>query len=120
MRRVLLAVLFGSCLCGASAFGQTPTPVPDPATKQLAWDHDGKNLSHFTLTVDGTALALPAPTQAAGPGGLLTFSIPFPALTPGTHTIIVSACLNTLCTPSDPFPVDVQVRPAKAVNLRIR
>jgi hypothetical protein len=87
MRRVLLIV--GVVIFFASAaFAQT-APV-------LAWTHDGANLDHFTVTIDGQA----------------PVSVGLPALTPTAHTFVVTAC-NALgaCASSAPFSVAVPNAP---------
>jgi hypothetical protein len=99
MRRVLLIV--GVVIFFASAaFAQT-APV-------LAWTHDGANLDHFTVTIDGQApvsVGLPTPTN-----GLYSWTLP--ALTPTAHTFVVTAC-NALgaCASSAPFSVAVPNAP---------
>lgn len=111
---VALGVL-GVSLWPISLEAQTPVPSPIPANTKLCWDHDGVNLDRFELTVDGgTATNVGKPT----PAGVM-YCTPFPALTPGTHVLVVSACNIAGCAASAPFPVSVVVQPAAPNSLRI-
>lgn len=119
MRRLLLAC-YVVVLAATWAQAQTPVPSPTPPTTQLCWNHDGQRISpgeqgRFTLAIDGgTAadLGLPAPTGT-------TYCIQFPALTPGAHTLVLSACNIAACAAAPPFPVSVVVSPTAPTNLRV-
>ncbi len=88
-----LALLLIGLLIGfapSSAFAQADVPSPVPPTTRLGWDHDGLNLEGFRLydLPEGGALvvvvdAIPAAAR----------SLPFPALTPGLHTLTLRAFL---------------------------
>jgi hypothetical protein len=98
-----------------SAAAQTPVPSPTPSTTRLAWTHDGVNTDRYELSVDGAITDLGPLTPYSG----TEYRIPFPALTPGSHTLIVRACNVAGCAASEPFPVQVVVQPAAPAALRI-
>jgi hypothetical protein len=100
------------------AGAQTPVPSPTPATTKLAFDHDGVNTDGYRLKIDAAAAVAITPTCAVV-GSVRSCDIPFPALTPGAHTLIVIAWNIAGEAQSDPFAVNVIVVPAKATNIRI-
>jgi len=102
-------------LLASAAAAQTQVPSPTPPSTKLAWDHDGVNTDGYKLVVDGAATDLGKPAPVTGQ----TYEVPFPALTPGTHTLIVQACNLAGCASSAPFPVQVVVVPAAPGALRI-
>lgn len=97
------------------ATAQTQVPSPTPATTKLAFDHDGINTDTYKLVVDGVATDLGKLTPVSGQ----TYETPFPALTPGPHSIVVQACNIAGCSASTPFPVSVVVVPTPPGALRI-
>lgn len=101
------------------ARAQTPVPSPTPATTKLAFDHDGVNVSGYKLQVDAGE-KLPVVATCTGEGSVRTCEIPFPALTPGPHTLVVIAWNLAGEAASDPFAVTVVVVPTKPVNIRIK
>ena len=112
---VMIASVLLTAVLAGEVMGQTQVPSPTPATTRLCWDHDGANLDRFTLAVDaGTPsdVGKPAPTGQ-------TYCVPFPALTPGNHTLVVAACNIAGCSASAPFPVSVVVVPTPPGTLRI-
>ena len=114
MRQIVTCILAWVVVAGVG-WAQTPVPSPTPATTKLCWDHDGVNLDRFDLTIDaGVAASVGKPV----PVGTL-YCVAFPALTPGTHTLVVSACNVAGCAASAPFPVSVVVQPTPPANLRI-
>lgn len=113
---VLMAV--GSLLLAQIAGAQTPVPSPTPSATRLAWDHDGVNTDGYRLKVDAAA-AVDVVATCAVVAGVRTCDTPFPALTPGAHTLLVIAWNIAGETASDPFLVNVIVVPGKAGNLRI-
>lgn len=117
MRRVVCALLFLWLVATGAASAQTPVPIPSPvpATYKLSWDHDGVNVASWKLTIDGTDQAI-TPT---GPTNGDDWEVAFPALTPGNHTLTVSACNISGCGTSDPLSVRVVVVPARPTGLRI-
>ena len=114
MRQLVSGIL--ACLCVATvASAQTPVPSPTPPTTKLCWDHDGVSLDRFDLAVDGgagTSVGKPVPVGTM-------YCVPFPALTPGTHTLVVSACNIAGCAAAAPFPVSVVVVPTAPSAVRI-
>lgn len=83
----LLLMFSAAATAGAQT---TPVPSPTPPTTKLAFDHDGINVDGYHLYTDAAAvgvviqavaIATPAPH----------FESPFPALTPGVHTLQVKA-----------------------------
>ena len=111
-----LTVLAACILTASSAWAQTPVPSPTPANTKLGWTHDGINTDRYLLIVDsGTPADLGRLTPVTGQ----EYEIPFPALTPGQHTLLVCAenIAGRAC--SAPFPVSVIVQPAPPGSLRI-
>jgi len=119
MRKPLgvLALLALACLVATSANAQTPVPSPTPASTRLQFDHDGVNTDGYRLQIDGGEKLLVTANCVAGT--VRTCDIPFPALTPGAHTLVVIAWNIAGEAASDPFLVSVVVVPAKATNIRI-
>lgn len=66
--------------------------LPIPPTTKLGWTHTGVNVAGFRLVVDGVQTDLGnvprVPITTANP---TLYSVPFPALTPGNHIIVVLA-----------------------------
>lgn len=115
MKIKLLVVALALCVLPVAA--QTPVPSPTPPTTTLWWDHDGVNTSGYALTVDGVRAVVDATCSVRE--GVRQCIIPFPALTPGNHVLIVSAFNDAGEALSDPFPVIVFVQPAKPTNIKI-
>lgn len=112
------STIFGALalvLLAATASAQTQVPSPTPPTTRLAWDHDGVATDRYLLTVDGTATDLGKPAPVSGQ----TYEVAFPALTPGTHTLMVCAENIAGRSCSAPFPVSVVVVPTAPGSLRI-
>jgi hypothetical protein len=106
VRRLMMVAV--ALLIAGTAAAQTQAPSP-PGNTRLAWDHDGLNVTSWELVIDGGA---PAVVQATPfPNGSNSWSTPFPALTPGPHTLIMRACNIGGCAASDPFAVNVVVVP---------
>ena len=64
-------------------------PLPTPATTRLAFTHDGLNTDGYKLQVDNDPRTVVTVSPLEGvPGDLVT---PFPALTPGSHTLTIFA-----------------------------
>lgn len=121
MRRVSLAVLIVSValltatIGAAEVVAQTQVPSPTPATTRVMWDHDGINTDRYLLIVDGgtpTDLGKPTPTGQ-------TYSTAFPALTPGTHSLVICAenIAGRAC--AAPLSVAVVVVPTTPTQVRI-
>lgn len=116
MRRLAFWTLAAFLACGAAS-AQTPVPSPTPPTTYIAFEHDGVNTDGYRLRVDDvTTLVTPTCTGVAAER---LCTIPFPALTPGNHTLWVIAFNAAGEASSDPFPVTVFVQPAKPANIRI-
>ncbi|HMN09320.1 MAG TPA: hypothetical protein PKC83_11090 [Gemmatimonadaceae bacterium] len=121
MRRVSLAglivlvALLTATIGAAEVVAQTQVPSPTPASTRIAWDHDGLNTDRYELVVDGKVTDLGKLTPANG----TTYEVPFPALTPGPHTLVLQACNVAGCAASPPFPVSVIVQPSAPSPLRI-
>lgn len=111
---LVLVALLTAQLGTASAQAQVPSPIP--ATTRLAFDHDGLNTDRYELVVNAQA---PVDLGRLAPVTGQTYEIPFPALTPGQHTLLVRACNISGCAASPPFPVSVIVQPSAPSPLRI-
>ena len=120
MKRLLaigiLAVLVSAFVVPARVLAQEPVPSPTPTNWFLAWDHNGINVDGFKLFIDGGNvfdLGLPTPE----PDG--KYLSPFPALTPGPHTLEVSAFNVAGESGKATLVVNVVVVPADPTNLII-
>lgn len=77
-------------------YAQTPTPTPAldvKLTYNLVWEHDGLNVTTFSLWIDDATLTLP-PTTSYGMVNKRadgTFAAPLPTLTVGKHTLYMYA-----------------------------
>ena len=89
----------------------------------LFFDHDGVNVASWGLQVDAGEWVSIAPTKGGQVGtttpAVYTYSVPFPAATPGAHTLKLRACNIAGCSDSDPFAFQMILLPAKPVNIRI-
>jgi hypothetical protein len=118
MKRLLFAVAL-AFLVAPSVSAQTPVPSPTPATTRLAFDHDGVNTDGYRLKVDEAVAVAITPTCAVV-ASVRTCEIPFPALTPGAHSLVLIAWNIAGEAASAPFAVTVVVIPAVPANIRIR
>jgi hypothetical protein len=119
MKRLVFIVCL---LCGAAAASaelkaQAQVPSPTPSTVKLAWEHDGINTDRYELIVDGGA---PTNLGKLQPVTGSTYEAPFPALTPGTHVLLLQACNIAGCSASAPLSVSVVVVPTAPQSLRIK
>jgi hypothetical protein len=115
----VLLMLAGLLLLAPVAGAQTPVPSPTPATTMIAFDHDGVNTDGYRIKIDAAAATAITPTCAVV-GAVRTCEIPFPALTPGAHSLVLIAWNIAGEASSDPFLVTVVVVPVKPVNIRIK
>jgi hypothetical protein len=118
-KRLLIGAWLGvaAVLLAVPVFAQTP--VPSPTASKLSWDHDGVNTDGYKLQIDGgEKLAVTA--TCAVVNGVRSCELPFPALTPGNHALVVLAFNIAGEAASDPFAVVVVVVPGKPVNVRIK
>jgi hypothetical protein len=106
-------------LAPMSAQAQTPVPSPTPATTKLAFDHDGINTDGYRMKVDATAAVAITPTCAVV-ATVRTCELPFPALTPGAHSLVLIAWNIAGESASAPFLVTVVVVPTVPTNIRIK
>lgn len=134
MKKTFLALaLFAGLLCTPSlASAQVAVNPSDPALK-LSWDYDPAalaNVQGFRTCVDQTDLAITQGTATCVDLGLpavtvttatnLEFDVPFPAITPGLHTIVVTAYNPAGQAASNRVSFTVFVLPPAAPkNLRI-
>lgn len=117
IRRLLLCAAL-LVLMAAPAVAQTDVPNP-PGTTKLVWDHDGLNVTAWKLQIDAEPWTTITPTPPANADGL-GWWVAFPALTPGQHSLKVSACNIAGCGVSDPLVVNVLVIPTKPTGLRVQ
>lgn len=87
------------------------------------FDHDGVNVASWGLQLDGGTWTAIAPVKGARVGtatpAVYEWSFPFPAATPGPHTLKLRACNIGGCTESDAFAFQMIVLPSKPTNIRI-
>ena len=121
MKKFVFACLL--LLVASAAFAQTTRKVPYPVGPQtyLGFDHDKVNTETYGLRIDGGERTVITPVEVgpAGTAGWFAFEVPFPALTPGLHLLVVDACNIAGCALSDPFAVELVALPAKPGQLRI-
>jgi hypothetical protein len=108
-----VAVILALLACSTPALAQVPSPTP--GTVKIGFDHDGINTDGYALIVDGTRATV-TPTCAGTPR---TCTIPFPALTPGTHTFVIAAFNAAGEATSTPVSWVVFVKPGDPTNVRI-
>jgi hypothetical protein len=123
--RMLSSIVALLLLLPVQAHGQTPVT---PAST-IAWDQQAPSLTAaqgytYTLQVDGTRQPAPTTATCSGTSAPYTCQAAFPALTPGPHTIAVSAAtvVNGVAAESAfsaPLSVLMVVAPAVPANLRI-
>lgn len=99
--------------------------IATPASK-LEWDEVAADLAAaqaltFKLYPDGSVGGMPLPgVTVSGAASPFACSVPFPAFTPGNHTIQLTATnVAGESTRSAVFPFSFVVVPAAPVNLRI-
>lgn len=120
MKRVLLAIVF---VCVASvASAQTGS-----ANNKLAWDQPAASIAEaqsltYKLYADGAATASTLPTATCtGATAPYACSVPFPAFTPGSHTVQLSASNAAGESPkSAAFGFTFVVIPASPANIRVQ
>lgn len=97
MRKITLTILITLLICVFSTIAEAQNspqviPLPIPPTTRLGWNHDGMNITGFRLIIDGKPTNLGivprTPITATVP---VPYVVPFPAMTPGNHIIVVQA-----------------------------
>lgn len=120
MRRYIIALVF--LLFAAAAHAQVV--VPPSGNRSIQWDHDGVDVEKFVVLSDNVVVVDNIPTTPCTSctpvtPGLKVFSVAFPALTPGNHTLHVQACNVAGCGVSDPLGIRIVVIPSKPLNFRV-
>lgn len=104
-------------LGAANVSAQVSLPSPVPTTTRLCWDHDGVNLDGFSIYLDATPKVDAMKPVPVG----TTYCIPFPAMTPGSHSITITA-YNVKGESAKPAPLTLTLIinvPAIPSNIRI-
>lgn len=118
----LLLSLVATLLIAAAdpAAAQTPPPVTPGAT--LLFDHDGLNVASWDMQLDTGAWTTVSPVRGDRIGtttpAVYAWAVPFPAATPGAHTLKIRACNIAGCAVSDPYAFQMVLIPSKPGNLR--
>lgn len=107
---IVLSWLFST----SSSYAQTPVPSPVPSTTKIAWQHDGLRVESWKLRVDSVESTISVTHEPD-----TSWTTPFPAMTPGNHTIEVAACNIAGCSWSDPLGVVLVVIPNKPLQLTV-
>ncbi len=107
--RIIVLVAALSALA-TSAFAQT-NPVAAGSAFNVAYDHDGQNVTGFQCTVDGL------PSGAVLSAAARTCAIP--GQTAGTHTVRVEAINAFGRAASAPLTVTAGSGPSAPTNLRV-
>lgn len=123
VRAMLLAVVLG--MLAGVAHGQSATPA-----SSILWDQAGPDLATvqafgFKYYADGAGVGVAFPSAVVCTGTVSPFvcKVLFPAFTPGTHTIIVTAS-DTTVTPAlesvktGTLSFKMVLAPAAPTNLR--
>ena len=115
---MILRLLFLLMVLPPSVAAQIPVPHPTPATWQLCWDHDGVNTDGFIIQDGTTRVADVRPIRnVTSP----SYCMPFPALTPGPHTLTAIAYNIAGRAPeSDPLVISLVLVPTRVTNLQSR
>ena len=112
-KRLLLTLAL--VLVASVASAQVPSPTPP--NFRLAWDHDGINTDGYSLSIDGARTLITPVCTGTAPR---ICEIPFPALTPGTHAIVIGAFNEAGEAVSAPaLSLSVFVKPSDPTNVRI-
>ena len=119
--RASLTRLFITLLClslfPAALAAQNATLTTGQAYT-LSADHDGVNTTSYRIYVDDVQVGADLPVASLANGTLTTTALP--ALTEGTHAIVLAAVGPGGETKSDPLAITVTVpAPSKPTNLRI-
>ena len=123
--KILTALLFVLALA-APVMAQT---VPVSGAEQLEWDQDGPDLPNvqaygYNAYIDGVLDSVVAATCSGSTSPFLC-TTPFPAMTPGAHSIYLTAFIPTVggdveSLPSNTLDVILVLVPTAPQNLRIR
>lgn len=121
---LLVWAMFG-LLFSCTAHAQTPVV----GTERLQFDQAAPDLATaqayvYRLVIDGVRQAVPVTVTCAGSVSPFACTTPFPALTPGDHTIALTAAVvvngvEAESLPSVALPVRLVVAPNPPQNLRI-
>ena len=119
MTRIRTA-LFGLVFCAIA----TVASAQAAANKSLAWDQTGATATEaqaytFTYYPDGALVGVVL-TGVTCAGTPVACSVPFPAFTPGAHTLTLTATnIAGESVKSNPFAFVFVVVPSAPVNIRI-
>jgi len=125
MRFVLALAL----LIASPVVVQAQTPPVVNTGHFFAWDYLATELTagaveRFELQLDGgtwVSAGMNTATDASTPAGHVTFRVPIPSMTPGTHSFAIRACNAIMCGAETQGPgFTFTVVPSPPVNLRIQ
>jgi hypothetical protein len=115
--------LFALALLVLAPLTAQAQPAVVPGTTLLLFDHDGLRVDKWERQIDAEAWAAVSPVKGAQVGtttpAVFVWSIPFPAVTPGPHTITLRACNAAGCAASPAFAFTVIAMPSAPANIRI-
>lgn len=99
-------------------------PSPIPVSTMVIWDMPaGVDVDGYRLIVDGERRELGAVAALPGMKGLngtdLVYGVPFPALTPGNHILVVEAYNDAGQEASAELQLRVIVKPTAPLNPRL-
>lgn len=124
-RRVRLGLTFVLCLLPALAVAQTAVV----GSEQIQFDQAAPDLATaqgyvYRLVIDGQRQATPVAVTCQGTASPFACTVPFPPLTPGDHTLALTAAVvvngvEAESLPSQPISVRMVVAPNPPANLRI-
>lgn len=123
MKKMLLVLVLLLGVCSVSA---AQVVVPPSGNRSVRWDHDMVDTDKYVLKSDSVIVTdniavTPCDPDCGGPitAGLRVFQTPFPALTPGNHTLTVEACNLAGCNASEGLAIRLIVIPSRPLNLRL-
>jgi hypothetical protein len=103
-------ILLWSVICVPTiTSAQVNLPLPIPTTTKLGWDHDGINVTGFRVIIDNipTELGLPPRNNTITISNPSNYTVPLPALTAGSHILIVQAYNATGPAMRHPMNLDI-------------
>ena len=115
MKRIVISTVVLVVLVAGIASAQVPSPTPP--TVKIGFEHDGVNTDGYALIVDSVRTVTVA--TCTGTGAARTCTTPFPAMTPGLHSLQVEAFNAAGVGISTPLSVTVFVKPTDPTNVRI-
>lgn len=120
------------CLFALAIFWTVPAFAQTPAiqSQKLGWDQQAPTLAtasgyQYAVYLDSGPRTVVTGTVCTGTGSPFSCTVPLPAMTPGVHTLELTAADTSVpgtvieSVKSAPFALRLVVAPAAGTNLRI-